>query len=128
MNIPITLPRGADLVGMGSRLLAATWILLILPLLAVLAAAALAHAAEGSVLVRRRRFRGDGSPVDMLGFRVAPDGRISRSGADRVAELINVARGDISLFGRRPLPPGHPGFAAIRGERAGLIDLKALRV
>ena len=127
MNVPISFSRSIGLAGMGSRLLAATWLLLALPALAGLALSALVATGAGPVLTHQRRFRRDGSPVDLARFRATPGGLVERFGADRVAELLNVARGEIALFGARPLMPGNAAPADESERRTGLIDVRALR-
>ncbi|WP_267241588.1 sugar transferase [Streptomyces sp. PR69] len=118
--------RVVDLAG-------ALLLLLLLSPVLLATAAAVALTSPGPVLVRRRRAGLRGRPFTMLGFRttrteppgplgdVTPVGRLLRRRClDTLPRLINVVRGEMSLVGPAPLPPGRPAHPARRCVRPGM--------
>jgi lipopolysaccharide/colanic/teichoic acid biosynthesis glycosyltransferase len=117
--------------------------LLLAALLPVMAALALAVrlALGRPVLFRQRRSGRDGVPFTVLKFRTLRDGagedagRMTRLGRvlralalDELPQLVNVLRGEMSLVGPRPLPPGYlplftPRQALRLAVRPGLAGL-----
>ncbi|MEV8530800.1 sugar transferase [Streptomyces sp. NPDC051211] len=119
MPLPLSPPpakRVFDLVG-ALTLLG----LLALPLLAV--AAALYATRGGRVFVREPAAGLGGRPYRTWRFRTAPDGPLRRHALDRLPQLISVVRGEMSLVGPRPLPPGAPGSADRLFVRPGITGL-----
>ncbi|MET9515135.1 sugar transferase [Streptomyces sp. NPDC002994] len=97
------------------------------PLL-LLTATAAAVTARGSVLVRNTRAGLGGRPFEMLTLRTdprTPAGRLlRRSRLDVLPRLIHVLRGEMSLVGPCPLPPGHPSATRARlSVRPGVTGL-----
>jgi lipopolysaccharide/colanic/teichoic acid biosynthesis glycosyltransferase len=110
--------------------LAAAALLLLAPLLAAVAAAVWA-ALGRPVLFRQVRAGRDGRPFVLLKLRSMREGggddaaRLTRLGRvlratalDELPQLLNVLRGEMSLVGPRPLPPGYlPLYSARQRER-----------
>jgi len=122
---PTTAKRVVDLTG-------ALLLLLVLSPLLLTAAAAVALTSPGPALRRRERVGLDGHTFSMFTFRtghpvrtghpgtVTPVGRaLRRHFLDRLPQLLNVVRGEMSLVGPHPLPPDAVG-AGLGPERARL--------
>ena len=92
------------------RTLAALLILVTAPVMVVAALAARA-AARGPVLIRERRIARDGRSFDLLAFREAP--LLARVPVERLPELFNVLKGQMSFVGPRP---ERPEFVELFGE------------
>ncbi|MCX4824636.1 sugar transferase [Streptomyces sp. NBC_01142] len=101
-------------------------------------AVAVALTSPGPVLIRRERTGLGGRTFAMLTFRtrragpvrdLTPAGRLLRRHLlDGLPQLLNVARGEMSLVGPRPLPPqgSRPAVGAARarlGVRPGITGL-----
>jgi lipopolysaccharide/colanic/teichoic acid biosynthesis glycosyltransferase len=125
-------PRALAVKHAADRVIAATLILLVLPLLVLIALAVKATSA-GPVLYRQRRIGRDGRTFDILKFRSmgmpgavdrfqlrpgsAPGGVegsdrrtvvgkvLRRTSLDELPQLLNVVAGDMSLVGPRPERP-----------------------
>jgi lipopolysaccharide/colanic/teichoic acid biosynthesis glycosyltransferase len=144
-----TAERESRMRNLADRLLAASVLLMALPLLAAIAAAiALDNGfpvfylqdrmGRGGNLFRLRKFRSmrhrsSGTLVTAKG-----DSRITRVGAflrklklDELPQLWNVVRGDMALIGPRPEVPryveyGDPRWKAVLSVRPGITDLATL--
>ena len=92
------------------RIAAAVLIVLVSPLIAALALAA-KLSSGGPVLVRDRRVTREGGSFDLLAFRPLP--RLERWPIDRLPELFNVVKGEMSFVGPRP---ERPEFVELFGE------------
>ncbi|MFF5449141.1 sugar transferase [Streptomyces sp. NPDC012888] len=96
--------------------------LLGLPLIAL--AAALHLTDPGGAFRRDPALGLGGRPYRTWRFRSAPDGRLARRRLDRLPELLNVVRGEMSLVGPCPLPPGSVPATADRFHvRPGITGL-----
>jgi Undecaprenyl-phosphate glucose phosphotransferase len=118
------------------RLAAATALLFLLPLLALIAAA-VKLTSPGPILFKQKRLGFNQQPVDVFKFRsmhadrcdlhnaqevkhatrndprVTPVGRfIRRTSLDELPQLLNVLRGDMSLVGPRPHAVAHDEYYA----------------
>jgi len=118
------------------RLVAATALIFLLPLL-VLIAAAIKLTSPGPILFKQKRLGFNQQPVDVFKFRsmysdrcdlhnaqevkhatrddprVTPVGRfIRRTSLDELPQLLNVLRGDMSLVGPRPHAVAHDEYYA----------------
>jgi len=118
------------------RLVAATAVIFLLPLL-VLIAAAIKLTSPGPILFKQKRLGFNQQPVDVFKFRsmysdrcdlhnaqevkhatrddprVTPVGRfIRRTSLDELPQLLNVLRGDMSLVGPRPHAVAHDEYYA----------------
>ncbi|WP_175411949.1 sugar transferase [Streptomyces sp. TRM64462] len=109
--------RALDLT-LGSALL-----LLAAPALAAAAAITALRRPPGGVLVRETRTGLDGRPFTLRTLPV----RLFR--LDALSRLPHVVRGEMSLVGPEPLPPGAPGADAPwrRSVKPGLTGLAQLR-
>ena len=92
------------------RLLAAAFVVLTAPVM-LLAALAAKISSREPVLVRERRIARDGRSFDLLAFRQAPF--LARVPVERLPELFNVLKGDMSFVGPRP---ERPQFVELFGE------------
>ncbi|MBT2492734.1 sugar transferase [Streptomyces sp. ISL-96] len=92
-------------------LAATTALLLIAAPLLLLTATAAAVTSRGPLLVRNTRAGLGGRPFEMLTLRTdprTPAGRLLRRWRlDVLPRLLHVLRGEMSLVGPCPLPPGH---------------------
>lgn len=86
-------------------------LLLVLPALLVIVLA-LALEAPGRILTREKRVGEGGRIFELVQFRIATDGRVSRVGAllqqlhlDTLPVLLNILRGEMSFVGPVPEPP-----------------------
>jgi lipopolysaccharide/colanic/teichoic acid biosynthesis glycosyltransferase len=128
---------------------AASALVLILPLLAMLALVVLVDAGSPA-LFSQTRVGKDGRPFRIWKFRTmhagsrgsaitaSEDPRITRSGAvlrkfklDELPQLFNVLKGDMSLVGPRPETPEYvelraPAWQAVLAVRPGITDLATL--
>ena len=93
------------------RVLAAFGLVVVAPLFVTVAFAL--HYRGGVVLARRPRLREDGHRFELLGFPVTREMRshagwrvLAAAGVAELPQLWNVLRGELSLVGTRPRPPG----------------------
>jgi lipopolysaccharide/colanic/teichoic acid biosynthesis glycosyltransferase len=116
------------------RIGAVAVLVLVAPVLAV-AALVVKLSGNGPVLVRERRIARDGRSFTMLGLQPLP--LLRRWSVDRLPELVNVVRGEMSFVGPRPEPPEfvelfganlrrHDGPRRVKPGIAGWAQLRAL--
>jgi lipopolysaccharide/colanic/teichoic acid biosynthesis glycosyltransferase len=108
--------RGLLLKHATDRAAAAVLIVLVLPVL-VLLAGCLKLTARGPVLVRERRIDRQGRSFHLLGFRRLPV--FAGSPVERLPELFNVLKGELSFVGPRP---ERPEFVELFGENLRRYD------
>ncbi|MDN3294379.1 sugar transferase [Streptomyces ficellus] len=103
--------------------LGCTLLVLCAPLLAAAALATALRRPPGGVCVRETRTGLDGRPFTLRSLPVR------RFRLDALSRLPHVVRGEMSLVGPAPLPPGAPGADAPwrRSVRPGLTGLAQLR-
>ncbi|MEA2386804.1 MAG: hypothetical protein QOJ22_978 [Thermoleophilaceae bacterium] len=92
------------------RVAAAALLLLLAPALAV-AAVAVKLSSPGPVIARERRIGRDGRSFELLGFRATPV--LRHWSIDRLPQLVNVLKGEMSFVGPRP---ERPEFVELFGE------------
>ena len=100
----LALKHAADRIGAGLT------ILLVSPVMAV-TALAIKLSGPGPVLLRERRLDRRGASFNLLGFPALP--LLRRWSLDRLPELFNVLRGEMSFVGPRP---ERPEFVELFGE------------
>ena len=123
---------------------AATTLLLLSPLLAVIAIA-IYRDDKGRVIFRQRRIGRDGQPFWLLKFRSMPEQTgdipshaagairptrvgtwIRRTNLDELPQLVNILRGEMSLVGPRPGLPSQEELLRLRQENGALTCLPGL--
>jgi O-antigen biosynthesis protein WbqP len=119
-------------------LLAASSLLLLSPLLALIAVA-IRLQDGGRVIFRQRRVGRDGTEFWLLkfrsmpentgdvpsaaagGLRVTPIGRLlRRTNADELPQLVNILRGEMSIVGPRPALPAQRDLVALRHSNGAI--------